>query len=511
MKRPGRRALLACFLFFWSGVVSASERSELLYSRGLVEFHAERYEQALDLFNQAVDANPADAFALYYRGVTRGRLGDVSGAIADLEAALARKPDLDEAALELGVALVEKGRYAEASPWLEQAQKVESLASSASLFLGLTQLRLGRLDEATANFRRAANDPALSVSASYYQGVVAYQKAEWDDAEAHFSAVAEASPDSDLGREAAQFLVVVRARQTERGAFYGKLSLEYDSNLALAPSGNVLENTVTRKEDGRVAMTAGGNYVPWRTDDMLVSVGYDLFQSLHFTETDFNLQSHRPNAQFVARHGRFGYGFLGSYNYYRLANYSFLQEVQTAPWVTLNDTPFGRFELSYRMRFSDYFDSSFNGTEFEGDDFTTRDAINNAAILRQIVELGVPERYVILGYRFDNESPRHSGTPSQRFGYDGNEVNGGIGWRFPGDIAAEAVYAYRHENYYAASAVGENDRRRDNEHLVTVVAWRQLTDHLRTSCAFFGNINDSNQNQFQYQRYIAALAVEATF
>jgi tetratricopeptide (TPR) repeat protein len=508
--RRSSHALLACLLFVW-GVASASERSELLYSRGLVLFHAGKYEAALELFDRSVEANPADPYARYYRGVTRGRLGNLDGAITDLEAALERKPDLNETALELGVILVEKGRYAEATSRLEQAQKVESLEPSASLFLGLAELRLGNLEAATESFRRAARDPALEVSASYYQGVVAYQRGEWAEVEERFSAVVEASPESDLGREAAQFLGVVRARRAESRLIYGKLSLEYDSNLALSPTGQVLEETVTRKEDGRVAMTAGGTYAPWRTETMLVALGYDVFQSLHFTETDFNLQSHRPNVQLVARRGRVGYGSMASYNYYRLASYSFLQEVQAAPWVTLNDTPFGRFELSYRMRFNDYFDSSFNGTIFEGDDFTIRDSINHAVGLRQIVELGAPDRYAILGYRFDNESPRHSDTSSQRFGYDGNQVSGGVGWRFPGDIVTEAVYAYRHERYYVASAEDESGRRLDNEHLVTAVAYRQLTSQLRASCAFFGTINDSNQSEFQYQRYIGALALEVAF
>jgi tetratricopeptide (TPR) repeat protein len=501
MKRSGG-VLLVCFLFH-GAAVPAAERAELLYSRGLVLFHSERYEEALKLFDQAIEANPADAYARYYRGVTRGRLGDFAGAIADLEAALEKKPDLHEATLELGVALVESGRYAEALPRLEQARKVESLESSASLFLGLAQLRLGDPDAARENFRRAARDPALQVSSSYYQGVVAYQQARWSEARDHFTAVVEASPTSDLGREAAQFLSVVRARQAETGRIYGRLSLEYDSNLALSPSGDVLEETVSRKEDGRVAMTAGGSYVPWRSDTMLVSAGYDLFQSLHFNETDFNLQSHRPNAQFVARWNRIGYGLQTSYAYYRLEDQSFLQEVQTAPWVTLNDTPFGRFEVSYRMRLNDYLDS----------DFRVRDSLNHAAALRQIVEFGVPDRYAILGYRFDNESPRHSDPDSQRFGYDGNQVSGGVGWRFPGDIVSEAVYAYRYERYYAASGapVGQGVRRTDNEHLVTVVAYRQLTEQLRASCGFFGTVNDSNQAQFRYERYIAATALEVVF
>ena len=47
-----------------SGAALASEQSERLYSRGLVDFHAGRYAEALKLFDQAVQADPNDPYAL---------------------------------------------------------------------------------------------------------------------------------------------------------------------------------------------------------------------------------------------------------------------------------------------------------------------------------------------------------------------------------------------------------------------------------------------------------------
>src|SRR5512139_1740936 len=119
----------------------ADERAKMLWSRGLIELQANRYQSALDLFQQAVDTDPGDVYARYYRAVARARLGDREGAIADLRAVLAAEPDFDEAALDLGVALIEDQHYAEALPWLEQAQRSPPLATRASLFIGIAQLR----------------------------------------------------------------------------------------------------------------------------------------------------------------------------------------------------------------------------------------------------------------------------------------------------------------------------------------------------------------------------------
>src|SRR5437879_10584862 len=113
--------LCAISVLLMAQVALGSEQSERLYSRGLVDFHAEHYAEALKLFEQAVQADSNDPYALYYRGVTHGRLGDYTAAATDLRAALATKPDLDQGALELGATLVQTGNSREALPWLETA------------------------------------------------------------------------------------------------------------------------------------------------------------------------------------------------------------------------------------------------------------------------------------------------------------------------------------------------------------------------------------------------------
>jgi len=41
---------------------------------------------------------------------------------------------------------------------------------------------------------------------------------------------------------------------------------------------------------------AGGRYRPWRSGAVQRSLGYELYQSLHFALSDFNLQEHLPGA-----------------------------------------------------------------------------------------------------------------------------------------------------------------------------------------------------------------------
>lgn len=488
-----------------ASAAAASEQSERLSARGLVDFHAARYPAALQLFDQAVHADATDAYALYYRGMTHGRLGDYAAAVSDLRAALAQKPDLEQAPLELGVALVQTGAYREAIEPLEAAARNPDTEAQAALFLGIAQLRQDQFDAARRNLARAAaKDASLEIPARYYQGVIDYREGQFADAENHFSYVATTSPDSDMGREAAAFLVQLHTAAPRRRYYlYGMTGFQYDSNVVLAPSNEAVKNSlgISKQADGRAIIEAGGTYAPWRTEHAELSVGYEFYQSLHFDLDQFNLQDHRPSAQFVVNAGRCQFGILGRYDFYLLRTDSFLQEGTALPWITVNDGPAGRTEIFFRLRRRDFLKAPFSGL---------LDGFNYAPGIRQYFSLGAPERYLALGYRFDREdSINQSGD---QFSYDGNEVNGGIGWTFPARLSAEAEYAYRHERYDQASAqpVG-SARRRDDEQQVIAAFHKELSDQLRVTAAYLGTFNGSNKPLYQYDRHVGSVTLEVRF
>ena len=141
---------------------------------------AERQEGAF--FERAVAADPQDAQARYQQAVARAKLGDSAGAIADFQAALALQPQFPAAALELGIALVDSGRFQDAEPWLKQAQTDRELDAQASFLLGIAQLRLERYDEALQSFARArARDDSLALATQFYDGVIAFSQTDFTE------------------------------------------------------------------------------------------------------------------------------------------------------------------------------------------------------------------------------------------------------------------------------------------------------------------------------------------
>jgi len=493
-----RRAALivTVTLLLAAGSARANESSERLYSQGLVEFHAGRYPAALELFDQAIAADPRDAVALYYRGVTRGHLADYTAAVDDLRAAAVLPGHPLRTELELGVALVEAGRPAEAIEPLRRAEASAELAPRAAFFRGIAELRTGALDEAEVSFARArAGDPGLDLAVTYYRGLLAYERHDSATAAVLFREVADTDPESALGREAARFLDALRGSGQKAYHAFARTGFQYDSNVTLVAEDQQLPAGVDgdkRQDDGSAIFHLGGDFVPTVGRRASLRLGYDFFQSLHFDVTRYDLQRHHPFVRFTSDLDVVLLGVAGDYEYSLLSSDSFLSEWRVLPWLAVPEGDWGRSEAYYRFRDRDFKDRDFDAITGQ----------NHSGGLRQYVFLGAPQRFLSFGYRYDNEDAR-----VESFSYDGQEVSAGVQSPLPALILAQLGYTYRHERYAGASATTTQGRRRDNEHLVGVTLSRGFLDYFAVDLGYFYEFNGSNQNQFQYDRHIVSLTV----
>ena len=477
----------------------ASEESELLTKRGLVLLHQERYAEALTLFTHALEVDPSDVYARYYKGVTEGRLEQWPAAVSDLSAVMATKPNLTQGALELGVALLHSGESAAAVEWLAKAQQVPELDAAASFYLGIAQLRLGELVAAREALQRsAARDPRFAPTCRYYLGVVEARSGNPEKARELFEEVVASSPESAIGREASEFLVGMQEGEQptlRRYQFYGGTGLEYDSNIVLAPLDGEAGAVFGKQSDGRAVFLAGGRYALWRAERAELTAGYDFFQSLHFDLSEFNMQDHRGSLAVTGSVGLVDGGVMGAYDYYLRDGQSFLQQGEAFPWFRINEPGIGRTEVLFRMQRRDFKVASLR---------TLLDSFTYLTGFDQFVNLWSPERYVVAGYRFDSVVPTDGAVSV--FAYNGNQVRVGLGGTLPFEIAAELDFAYRNKDYARAS-----DGRVDNEYRIIFAADRQVFTYTFLTLAYLGTFNESNQSVFEYNRHIVSLSAQVRF
>jgi hypothetical protein len=358
-------------------------------------------------------------------------------------------------------------------------------------------LRLDEMGAARDSFARAAErDPVIEIPARYYQGLTAYRGQHWDEARTQFTNVSARSPNTDMGRAAAEFLARMRAAPGgRRYRLYGEVGLQYDDNVQLSPGDESIRFIgPSRRADGRLTLLAGATYTVRPSDRIEISTAYEFSQSAHFHLSEFNLQGHRPSLQLAVNVQPVRFGVFGMYEFYLRQTDSYLSQGTVSPWVSV-ETAWGATEISVRLRRSDFLTQPEKGV---------LDAWNVAPGVRQYFYVDGPERYVFAGYRFENEDIIHA--TGEAFAFNAHDFSGGVGWGFPYDIRAQLVYDFRHQ-WYAA----QSDGRRDDQHQVAVGISKPLNRYLMLTLGYFGAFNHSNQAAFRYNRNIGSVAIGVSF
>jgi len=123
------------------------DSAEGLYWTGLTLLWAEKYEEALPYFEEAVQKDPDYADAYFQIGYCNGKLGRHDEAIEAYKQAIRIEPDDAKAHYGLGVAYDSLGRYDEAIEAFKQAIRIKPDYAEAHCGLGCAYGLLGRYRE----------------------------------------------------------------------------------------------------------------------------------------------------------------------------------------------------------------------------------------------------------------------------------------------------------------------------------------------------------------------------
>jgi len=118
-------------------------------------FHQQNQdEQALQWAEKAIEANPKNLRAWYQKGWISVK-ADPDGAMVAFEKALEIQPGFAMAHRDLGMILLQKGRYKEAATHLEQAAELGLAHAKLYNFLGIAYSRTGRYQDAVKVYTKA--------------------------------------------------------------------------------------------------------------------------------------------------------------------------------------------------------------------------------------------------------------------------------------------------------------------------------------------------------------------
>jgi tetratricopeptide (TPR) repeat protein len=133
-----------------------AQRLRLYLVEGEILADAEQYEDALQVYNQALEEIPDNADLLYARAMVAEQVDRLDVLEADLKKILARDPNNAEALNALGYTLADRTtRYDEAVEYIKRALELRPNDFFIVDSMGWVQYRLGNHDEAVKYLRRA--------------------------------------------------------------------------------------------------------------------------------------------------------------------------------------------------------------------------------------------------------------------------------------------------------------------------------------------------------------------
>lgn len=204
MKRPRKRLIrLAIDREDWTSarrhaqslLALDGERPEFHFLAGLVEFKSGHYPEARSHFGDAIAASPEPyAEAWYNLGLLERKAERPEEAIAAYEQAIQARPKYLAAINNLGVVYSDTGRFAEAEREYRRALEIRPTYSAAWTNLARAQAADGRYTEAITSYRRALEIDPESRGARLQLAVSLRKAGEVEEAIREYQTLLEQHP-----------------------------------------------------------------------------------------------------------------------------------------------------------------------------------------------------------------------------------------------------------------------------------------------------------------------------
>ncbi len=270
-----------------SGLGGTLHAAENFLERGVAEYKAENYEEALESLIKTREQQPASSMAAYYLGLTYKQMGNYKEAAKQLTDAIRLSPPVEDAYPELVRVLYNRNELREAKEWIAKAEK-QGIAPGRITFLkGLVLLKEGKSDEAISALKRAKEiDPSLSQAADLQMAMIYAKQKKFVQARDSLRAVISINPTSDTADFARAYEdAFTRGIRTYKpwSATAG-IAYRFDDNVVLKPSTVVPGALITGQRDSSVITTLGFNYAPLLSDPWSINAQYYFYADTHFSQ-----------------------------------------------------------------------------------------------------------------------------------------------------------------------------------------------------------------------------------
>ncbi len=354
--------LLVIFYVFVAGAFGtaecmAEENARFWILRGKALNESYRYKEAIKAFKQAVQMDPASEEAHLRLGNSYFEIGSYDAADDAFRQVLTLNPDNSTALFYLGLSLIQQTQYAESIPYFEKAGTLDSDFKQLSLFyIGEAQSELGDPLAASETWRRAIN----------------------------------VDPTTDIARNAETLIKKMTQEKGDKPWFMSmSAGMEFDDNVTVSQ-----QDLSTGLQDSAYIFEFSGAYKLLETPKFGLEVGYDFYQSIYDTLSEFDLQSHIFSLGVTRRYKKFDVDVFIQYNHVALGRKHFLETVSIIPQI-------GFFPAKSWFALTKYF---FEDSRYFID--PARDGQNHGIGMDNFVFFNKGRSYLLFSYRFEDKTTR---------------------------------------------------------------------------------------------------------
>ena len=129
--------------------MTQNERARRLYEKGTEQLMAGQVEEAVELYGESIEAMPT-AEGYTFRGWAVSFLGRMDEAIEDCKKAIRIDPEFGNPYNDIGVYLMQQGKFDDAVPWLQTAKTAKRYQPRHFPFLNMGRIFLSKGDSMRA-------------------------------------------------------------------------------------------------------------------------------------------------------------------------------------------------------------------------------------------------------------------------------------------------------------------------------------------------------------------------
>jgi len=522
-------SLLSIFLgIFWLLTLAVGpaegQRSEadVYVAKAILAYESAQYDQALDLLNQALEVEPGNAEALYYKGLTLTAQQKPAQALPAFEQAYIQDPTNSAIQFQLGSAYFHQQQYDKAEQLLTEVFRTEPKKENLGYYVGFMRYRHKNYEGAIQAFAQAeSSDPDIRQLTKFYSGLAlavvgltAQAAGELEEA-SRIRTVSPLTGPADRLRD-----TLLAAREKER-RLHGELRIGayYDSNVAINPLSKadplVTELRSRRTNTPGHLVSARGDYAWFRSGPWESTVSASLFRTTNYELPFFNIGNYLGgmgatyNSNLGALPAQLAVQY--AFDYTTLSGSRFLNRHSATLMGTLVENEHNLTTAQFRFQNKDFsslflISSPGGGGVLPGED---RSANNWMVGLTHVFRFAGDKHLIRIGYQYDLEDAK-----GQDWFYRGHRFLFGSQYTLPwGDTRLKYDFDYHYRRYPHPNVIfpptAPNTVRQEvfeQNHVVRIE--KPLPHHFVLAADFQATISRANLPYiFEYNRYVSTVSL----